>query len=246
VSNKNNPLRINLYQQNNNTTALADGVMAVYDNSYNTSVKDNDDVRKPNNFNENMAIVRNGTYMMMEARPLINDKDTLFLEMWNLKQQQYQLQLKAEKMQASGLRAVLEDTYLQTKTLVSLQGDVVPVNFTVTNDAASSALTRFRLVFTLDVTPVLDVNQTKANIKLYPNPLYGKTASVQLQQMKAGRYTIRIENSIGQLQLQQQFMHAGGNSNLQLLLPTHITAGFYFVKYMRDDVLIKTEKIIIE
>lgn len=239
-------MRINLYQQNSNTTALADGVMAVYDNSYNTAVKDNDDVRKPNNFNENMAIVRNGTYMIMEARPLINDKDTLFLEMWNLKQQQYQLQLKAEKMEASGLRAYLEDTYLQTKTPVSLQGYAVPVNFTVTSDAASAALKRFRLLFTLDVTPVTVNTTSQSLITIYPNPLQTRTATLRIQNIKAGKYTVQIENSIGQQQLQQQILHAGGSNNLQLQLPQSIIPGLYFVKYLRDGMLINTEKLIID
>ena len=166
--------------------------------------------------------------------------------MWNLKQQQYQLQLKAEKMEASGLRAVLEDTYLQTKTPVSLQGDVVPVNFTVTSDAASAALTRFRLLFTLDVTPVTDITTMQPVISIYPNPLYGRIAILRIQRMKAGRYTVQIENSIGQQQLQQQVLHAGGSNNLQIQLPAGVIPGLYFIKYMCDGTLIKTEKLIID
>jgi hypothetical protein len=239
-------MRINLYQQNSNTTALADGVMAVYDNSYTATVKDNDDVRKPNNFNENMAIVRNGTYMIMEARPLINDKDTLYLEMWNLKQQQYQLQLKAEKMEASGLRAYLEDTYLQTKTPVSLQGDVVPVNFTVTSDAASAALTRFRLVFTLDVTPVTVTTSTQTGINIHPNPVVDKTIRVQFKNMKAGYYRINLINSQGAVVYTQGITHLGGTTIHPLSVSQLQLSGYYFVQYLYDNKVFGKDKLIVQ
>jgi hypothetical protein len=64
--------------------------------------------------------------------------------------------------------------------------------------------------------------------------------------MKAGYYTVQIENSIGQQQLQQQFLHAGGSNNLQIQLPAGVIPGLYFIKYRCDGILIKTEKLIID
>lgn len=140
---------------------LVDGVVALYNKKYSVLNKDLDDVAKAYNFNENIAIFKNNSYMIVEARPTIKSNDTLFIRIWNLAKQTYQLQLKAENFRSSELKAVLEDTYLKTRTPLSLSEEIVKLNFDVNTIAGSFALDRFRIIFE-PIAPNPPVAQNKS------------------------------------------------------------------------------------
>ncbi len=122
-----------------------DGNRVDFDNSYSNTVDDND-ARKMTNFGENIGIVRDGIAMSVERRTEIVSTDTIFYQLGQFRQQQYQLEFVPENIATAGLSAWLEDNYLHTSTPVDLSV-VSTVNFTVTADAASKATDRFRLVF---------------------------------------------------------------------------------------------------
>ena len=58
-------------------------------------------------------------------------------ETWNTSARHYQLEIKSMNFSAAGLSAVLKDNYLNTQTPISLNDAVTPLNFSITNDAAS-------------------------------------------------------------------------------------------------------------
>ncbi len=122
-----------------------DGNRVDFDNSYSNTVDDND-ARKMTNFGENIGIVRDGIAMSVERRTEVVSTDTIFYQLGQFRQQQYQLEFVPENIATAGLSAWLEDNYLHTSTPVDLSA-VSTVNFTVTADAASKATDRFRLVF---------------------------------------------------------------------------------------------------
>ncbi len=129
----------NLY----NGTALADGNVAVFNPAYSDKV-DGNDALKLSNTEENFSLYRDSKHLVIEARQPVATTDTLHFTMWNMKQQQYTLQLSPNNMNTA-LTGYLEDTYLNTKTPVSLSS-ATSINFTVSSNTASAAANRFRLV----------------------------------------------------------------------------------------------------
>ncbi len=159
-------LYVNLNLVGSDSTAtLADGIMERFDALYSAQI-DGDDAPKQTNFNENLGIESGAADLIVEARPPVQQTDTVQLKLWNVTARVYELQVKGDnyaQAAAAGLHAYLEDSYLKTKTEVSLMGTVTTLPFTVTGDAASYDLHRFRLVFQSDATILpLTLTQVKA------------------------------------------------------------------------------------
>ncbi len=126
-------------------TELADGNRIDYDPSYSNSI-DVFDVRKNNNFGDNLGLSSNNTDLVVERRAMPTENDTIFFSTSGLKRIGYRLDFMATDLGGTGLSAVLEDTYLNTATPVSLEG-TTSYTFTVDANAGSSAARRFRIVF---------------------------------------------------------------------------------------------------
>ncbi|HEX8331270.1 MAG TPA: T9SS type A sorting domain-containing protein [Segetibacter sp.] len=166
TGNTNERLNINLNHLNaDNTATLADGVQAKYGSDFSASIAA-EDIQKPNNFNENLAIHRSGSYLIVEGRPLVNSTDTTYLNLWNTTQRSYQFQLKAENFSSSSVSAYLVDKYLNTSTVINLSGDVSSINFAVNGDAASKAIDRFMIVYRTNSTLPVNFTNIKAAQKL--------------------------------------------------------------------------------
>ncbi len=134
-----------LYAVSDNTTSMVDANTVVFSSAYSNAI-DGDDASKLVNPGENFAIQKNGKAIAIEARQPINSNDTIFFNMWNIRQQQYQFVFVPGNLNTTGLVAELEDTYLHTSTPVSLAVNTT-VSFTTDANAASSASSRFRIVF---------------------------------------------------------------------------------------------------
>jgi len=129
----------------NSFRRIADGVIAVYDNSYSAGI-DSNDAKEINNWDENIAIAREGKHLAIEARPVILTRDTLPLFMNNMKQQPYEFEFTPSLFTNIGLKAELIDNFTATRTLLSVTATTV-VPFTITSNPASSATDRFMVVF---------------------------------------------------------------------------------------------------
>ncbi len=129
-----------------NTVFIADGAVNLFGEDFNNDA-DFNDAKKIGNINENFCLKRNGSYLSIERKKLDADADTIFYHMSRMQKKSYQLKFVMDNVELPATTtAFLEDTYLKKKTPVSITG-TSEVDFIVTDDVASSATDRFRLVF---------------------------------------------------------------------------------------------------
>lgn len=236
-------LRVNL--TNPEGDQLYDGVAAAYTNSSSVEL-DPTDAFKFGVGAENISIRRFSKDFAIEFRPLIDKGDTIFLKLHGMQQKQYQLNIIGERFDAaSNLTAVLQDLFLGTETPINIYGNQ-SVNFSVTNDAASSG-DRFRIVFRQSaVTPVTDLN-SKKGISLYPNPVVkGEDAQIQFRNMQAGKYTVVIYSVAGSKMTQYVVTHGGGTAVQKLEISKKLPAGSYFAEISGENGVKEKIKLIIQ
>jgi hypothetical protein len=148
-------------QQADNSFAPADGVFAVYENTFSKDVTF-EDANKMDNISENLSIIRSGKKLSIEKRPLIDAADTIFLSLERTTAHNYQFDINPSDFNAPLLSAYLLDTYTGASTPVSLTAPTT-VNFIVNSAAGSYAADRFMIVFRGAAT--LPVNYT--SVKAY-------------------------------------------------------------------------------
>ena len=292
-------------------SSLLDGNTVLFNNAFSDEV-DGQDLVKMDNFGENFGILRNAKTLSVESRKDLTGKDTIFFKMWNMKQQEYQLEFNGSNMAAAGATAMLEDTYLKTKQPISLE-TINRVTFSV-GEGPSAATDRFRIVFEvstpvpvrfttlkawqknsdiqvdwkvatesgivnyevehstdgrnfskvgtvaatnaatynwLDVSPAAGahfyriksigvagesryttvvkvvIGSGKTGITVYPNPVKGGVVTLQFANQAAGKYGIRLINTVGQVLYKTVINQAGGNSSETFSLPAGIAKGIY-------------------
>lgn len=134
----------NVYANNPSSADMVDGGFIDFDEAYSNNV-DVFDIRKNQNFNENFAVERNGTELVVERRqPVISD-DTVAFKMYNLRRINYTLHMEAAGFDTLLNRAVLRDSYTGTETELSLSS-LNSYTFTINMDAASAAAGRFKIL----------------------------------------------------------------------------------------------------
>jgi hypothetical protein len=164
-------LAITLKRTNTDASIVTmDGILANFHNGNSAGVG-SDDASKFTNFDESISFRRDGHLLSIEAMPLADVNDTLFLNIANMKQRSYQFIFEPSSFNAPGLTAYLEDAFAGTSTQLSLSS-ATSATFSVTSNAATSAGDRFRIVFkNNNPLPVSFVN-VKA---------YEKNAAIQVE-----------------------------------------------------------------
>ncbi|MBS1753915.1 MAG: hypothetical protein JST34_07690, partial [Bacteroidetes bacterium] len=198
------------YYEGTGYRRLADGITTVYDASYSAAIDEND-ASDINNWDENLAIARNGKRLAIESRPLINGKDTIFIFMNNMKLMNYELEFKAANFNTPGLVANLVDNFTQTKTQLSTTGTTV-VPITVSSNPASAASDRFMVVFENTAGPLpIDISSIKA---------YEKNSGIQVDWMMSTEQDMdkyEVEKSTdGRHFVKTGTVLSKGNSNIQV------------------------------
>jgi hypothetical protein len=139
-------LAINLKYVSGSNNVLADGVLAAFDPAFSNQAGA-EDATKMANTAESMAISIDTTSLSIDARPMPEDKDTLFLNVSGLTKPQYTLQIFGQDMETSGIQPYLQDRYLNTLQLLSMS-DTNNIVFNVNAGIPASAdINRFRIVF---------------------------------------------------------------------------------------------------
>lgn len=157
-------IRSNLYVvMADASTILLDGDLTQYDPSYSDSI-DGLDARKMSNFSENLGMLRATTTLVIERRQTISISDTIFYKLWNVHQRTYQLEFITNNLNHPGLMGYLEDSYLHTSVPINLNGPN-NINFSVNANPASSAMYRFRIIFTKQASAPLPLTFT--TVKAY-------------------------------------------------------------------------------
>jgi len=184
-------LRDNLYAANTDGSfSLYDGNLTMYSAS-NSNTIDGMDAVKMSNFGENLGLQRGTTTLAIERRQSITTSDTIFFKMWNMHQKTYKLELVLTGLNKPGLTGVLEDSYLNSKTEVNLNGTTNAV-FTINNVPASAAANRFKVIISSPVQAFSPLPVTFTGIKAYQ-----KNDDINIE------WTVENEKNISQYQIQK-------------------------------------------
>ena len=136
---------VNLMLPSADTLLLVDGTGVLYANKFSAGV-DEDDAGKLSNFNENICLFRDGKKLAIETRPVPQQPDTLFICMWGVIRQTYDLQISLRNIPLMlPVNAWLVDNYLHTQTQVNLFSKTL-YSFSPGN-RSSSYVNRFIIVF---------------------------------------------------------------------------------------------------
>ncbi|MEN9570066.1 MAG: hypothetical protein RL172_1297 [Bacteroidota bacterium] len=140
--------------------ALLDAALVSFDASF-SNAADKNDLRKLNNFTENISIQTQGSTYSIERRQPLALNDTLLYRLTSLRPKAYQLQLNGLKLSlpANGV-VVLDDSYLATQTVVDLH-TTFKYDFTVDANPASAAANRLKII----VKPFAKFEQASAIVK---------------------------------------------------------------------------------
>lgn len=151
------------FKKADNTPVTADGVNAVFDESYSSAVN-GDDIEEIPNTTENIAILRSGKMLSIEAKPVPENSDTLQLIMQRMQTHSYFWKFQPTGFTLSNYEVYLTDKYLNTRIPISLS-TTTTVSFEVdASIAASSAQDRFQIVMAPAKVP-LKISSVKANRK---------------------------------------------------------------------------------
>ena len=128
------------------STPINDGVLVNFHPIFSNDADDND-VKKVDNFTENLSLWRNGTLFSIERRKPPVAGDTLHFRLRNLVINEFQFEFAPDSLIYPQLQAFLIDRHLGTETPISLK-DTTRYNFTIAaNPASIWAEDRFALVF---------------------------------------------------------------------------------------------------
>lgn len=175
------------FTEPNGYRRVADGVTAMFDNSFSNGLDGNDAI-EINNWDENIAINRSGKHLSIESRTTPSTNDTLPIFMNNMKQRDYELQVDPKNLVLNNMKAELIDNYLNKRSLLS-QTDSTVISFTVNSDAGSSANDRFMIVFSPLAPLAIDVTTINA---------YKKNAGVQVE------WTAKTETAMDRYDVERQ------------------------------------------
>ncbi|MEI2750909.1 MAG: T9SS type A sorting domain-containing protein [Ferruginibacter sp.] len=150
-------LTMELYLVNNadSSKSLLDGTLITYDSSY-QNIIDQQDALKLAGSNENLGIKSNNKLLAIERRAGIAAKDTLQLNLAQMRLNTYQLKIHTQNMSGFNRVAFVKDNFLNTQTNIPLDvNGTAIIPFTVTTAPGSYAAGRFQIVFeTLATLPV--------------------------------------------------------------------------------------------
>jgi hypothetical protein len=190
------------YDEKDGTHRLADGVAAIFSDKYSTGL-DANDAQDISNWDENIAWSVSNKHLSIQSLPLPKGSGILPLYISHLKERSYQFEIASNLSYPGTIE--LADNYTSTRTLIG--PELTTASFPVTADAASKASDRFSIVF----RPVIPVaTETRATLRIYPNPVEGNMVHVELNNMEKGVYYITITNSSGQEIYTKKVEHPGG------------------------------------
>ena len=143
-----------------NTFVIVDGTKVDYLTN-GTNVVGYDDALKLPNTSENISIKNNNTLLAIERRGLVQDNDTLHLNLTGLRIKEYQWNIDMSNLDEPGRVAFLWDRHLGTKKALLLNASNL-INFSVSSTPASAAANRFYITYKQNAIPALNLNLSAA------------------------------------------------------------------------------------
>ena len=139
---------------------MLDGALAIFGDEYSNDLNFEDANKFTNAGMVNTGFVRSGRTLAVERRRMPTETDTLHISFTGVRQLAYTWNINVENIDAPGLQAWLWDKFLNTKTALP-NSNATDINFSVDNNAASTAADRFKIVFTQAI--ILPVKIVSAN-----------------------------------------------------------------------------------
>jgi hypothetical protein len=139
-------LTANLYTVASGDTTLMDGAREDIGSQY-CNCLDDDDAYKILNSGENVSFERDGALLSVERHYTINDKDTFYLTIGNMRMLNYLWQIHTDNLDLTGLNGWLIDSFTNTTTQLIMNGNTY-INFSANSTPGSYAPNRFNIVFT--------------------------------------------------------------------------------------------------
>ena len=232
---KKEDIEANLFVNNNGATSLMDGIRADIGDQF-SNVLDDNDAYKISNSAENVSLLRNGKLLSVERHNTITANDTFYLNVTNLRAQNYQWQLNLENMDHPGLSGFLQDNFINKSTALNLNGSN-NIDFTVNNVAGSYAADRFKIVFAQAKVLPLALTTVKA---------YKQNADINVEWKVENEGNIRqyeVDKSIDGSSYEKVNTTLAKNSPLSIYTWTDadVAAGFNYYRIKSVDVNGKME-----
>lgn len=200
-----------------------DAAVAVFGNQFTNQIEAGD-VEKLSTGTENIAFLNNTTALAIEARPLVTPTDELAVQLQQFQaNKNYMFRTHFNNFEAT-VTPYLWDTYLNQYIALALDA---PSNtaFTTTNDAASYASDRFKIVF--QNTALNNPDFTANQIAIYPNPVTNNRFNISLPNHLEGEVQINISNALGQIIYKTQ---TNGQPAIEVQINQQLAEGIYMVQ----------------
>ena len=225
-------LRINLQSFNkDNTISLLDEVFSSYGNNFSDKI-DQLDAQKVPNMEENLAIIRGNSTLMVDRSQALEENDVIQLKLWNTAAKPYVLEFHPVGLNTAVSKAYLIDHYSKTSTPIDLH-KVSQTYFNVNADIASANPNRFTVAFKAGSDATAD---SKSGITTYPNPVSGKIIQLLFKDQPQGTYKVELMNGLGQVIHRTQIQHGGGSSIQRLQLANAPASGVYLLNIANSSV----------
>ena len=217
---------------------LIDGTLISFHEKFNNGL-DQEDVSKMKGSAESISIACKGKELAIERRLGVSSTDTTFIQIDQLKKQaNYVIAFEASALPEQIMSASIIDLYQKESkpTALNLSG-TTRLAFSTTQHPASVAPNRFVIVYTVKpatasatasiekARPVATIET--AAVSVYPNPVTGNQVQLNMQNMKAGMYTVVVYSLTGQRLAQQTIQYNNLGTPVRFMLPEGITAGQY-------------------
>ena len=221
TSTPNNQLSISLQSD----SVVLDGALAVFDNNYSNSIE-SEDSRKLMNSGENIYINQFNTALSIDGLPVPNATDVIELNLSNVKaNREYILTVDASQFSTTGLTAYIRDSYSNKESAVTDS-----IRFTPTTDPVTYT-NRFSIVFKPVITPttVIAPATIKGSVSVYPNPVTGKTFTLQMLNVATGKYSVVIVDNLGKVVSAAVLSHEESTTNETIKISSSLPSGMYRV-----------------
>jgi hypothetical protein len=325
-------IRTNLYTINKKGNALlTDGTFIQFDNQFTNKI-DGLDARKMLGGGLNLSIRKDSKLLIVERMRVPSSQDTVFMNLTGAPAANYRFELVARNWAGKGVKAYIEDHYLNTVTPINME-DTTIVDFKVESAKASYAPDRFDIIFKPEVILPVSITSIEANekgkdievkwavineknvqqydverstdgvqfvkvasvpaantgtgnyswldkdvlegyyyyrvksidnkgkdqysktvkvligtdkptITIYPNPITNGIINLQLLNMPAGKYGIRLMNQLGQIIASKQVVRMNGSSTERIQWNYNLSHGIYHLEVILPTGEVKMIKVL--
>jgi N-acetylneuraminic acid mutarotase len=167
-------ISVNLNRETTSGPVLLDGVISLFDDTYQNELNYSDASKLFIGSSEGLAIIRNNKTLAAEKRALPQVVDTIFYKLNQLKNLQYNLSIKFENFEDSILKPYLVDRYTGAQQMLLFNSSNL-IQFAVTSDALSASPNRFYLTFKpMQTLPVKFTSITAENVSKSINKINWK------------------------------------------------------------------------